>query len=138
MAVKILLVDDNLTFIAAVRQFLDRLPGIQIVGHAHDGTTALALVRAHRPALILLDIAMPGMNGLDLARAVRQESQAPAIIFLSMHDHEEYRSAARELDAGFVSKSDFVAELLPRIKTLSEAGHCIPCGTLTETPPLAL
>ena len=120
MTLDILLVDDNHTFVAAVRRFLDHLPDVHIVGHAHDGKTALALVRANRPALILLDIAMPGMNGLELARAVRQEAPQPNIIFLSMHDNKEYRAAARELDAGFVSKSDFVTELLPILKELTQ------------------
>lgn len=137
MTLHILLVDDNHTFVAAVRRFLDRLPDVHIVGHAHDGKTALALVRANRPALILLDIAMPGMNGLELARAVRQEAPQPAIIFLSMHDNNEYRAAARELDAGFVSKSDFVNELLPLLKDLSQqhrtTAHIARPDTSTET-----
>lgn len=138
MTLHILLVDDNHTFVAAVRQFLDHMPDVHIVGHAHDGKTALALVRANRPALILLDIAMPGMNGLELARAVRQEAPQPSIIFLSMHDNKEYRDAARELDAGFVSKSDFVTELLPILKDLSRQHKtALPVGrpdTASETP----
>ena len=115
----LLLVDDNQTFIAAVRQYLDRLPGVRVVDHAMDGKSALALQRQHRPALVLLDIAMPGMNGLELARAMLQEPTPPRLIFLSMHDNREYRAAAGELGADFVSKADFVAELLPLLERMS-------------------
>lgn len=121
MTLKILLVDDNLTFMSAVRHFLDRLSGVTIVGQAHDGKTALALVRDNMPDVVLLDIAMPGMNGLELARALRQAPAAPRIIFLSMHDNHEYRAAAQELEAGFVSKADFVNELIPTLETMVQA-----------------
>ncbi len=112
----IMLVDDNQTFVTAVRQFLDRLPGVQIVAQASNGKSALAHLRRHRPALVLLDIAMPGMNGLELARAILQDPAPPQLTFLSMHDNREYREAARELGADFVSKADFVSELLPLLR----------------------
>ena len=96
MTLHILLVDDNHTFIAAVRQFLDRLPGVQIVGHADDG------------------------KSLALARAIRQEPLLATSIFLSMHDNQECRAAAHELDVGFVSKSDFVTELMSLPKDLAQ------------------
>ncbi len=112
----IMLVDDNQTFITAVRQFLDRLAGVRIVAQASDGKSALAHLRRHRPALVLLDIAMPGMNGLELARAIQQDPAPPQLVFLSMHDNREYRGAARELGADFVSKADFVTELLPLLR----------------------
>lgn len=120
MTLKILLVDDNHTFIAAVRQFLDRLPDVVIIGQAHDGKSALAIVRQQRPDLVLMDIAMPGMNGLELARAIQLDPSAPQIVFLSMHDNQEYRVAARELGADFVSKADFVSELLPLLGALTQ------------------
>lgn len=120
MTLKILLVDDNLTFVTAVRQFLDRLADVVIIGQAHDGKSALALVRQHHPDLALLDIAMPGMNGLELARAMQLNPAAPQIVFLSMHDNQEYRAAASELGADFVSKADFVSELLPLLDKLSQ------------------
>lgn len=109
----VLLVDDNRSFITAVRQFLDHLPGVHIVGQAYDGKSALTLVREHHPALVLLDIAMPGMNGLELARAILQDDAPPHLVFLSIHDNREYRAAAAELRAEFVSKADFVSQLLP-------------------------
>ena len=120
MTLKLLLVDDNQTFVAAVRQFLDLLPGVEILGQAHDGKTALNLLRRQPVDIVLLDIAMPGMNGLELARAVQQLAVQTQIIFLSMHDNNEYRAVANELNARFVSKADFVAELLPMLELMVE------------------
>lgn len=125
----VLLVDDNQTFLTAIRQFLDRLGHVRIVAQALDGMSALAKWRQHRPALVLLDIAMPGMNGLELARALLQEATPPQLVFLSLHDNREYRAAARELGADFVSKADFVTELLPLLarKTSSLPAHDRAC-----------
>ena len=119
MTINILLVDDNPTFLLAVRQFLDRLPGTQVVGQAHDGREALTLAAELQPELMLLDIGMPRLNGLEVARAMQSWSRAPRIVFLSMHDNNAYREAARDLGAlGFVGKADFVVELLPMIEQI--------------------
>lgn len=126
MPFKVLLVDDNPTFLAAVRQFLDLLPDVEILGQAQDGKSALALLRGTDVDLLMLDIAMPGMNGLELARAVGQSDKPPQMVFLSMHDNREYRAAALELGAGFVSKADFVVELLPMLDLMIEAKNNPP------------
>jgi len=128
MTLTILLVDDNLTFVAAVRQFLDCLPDVSVVGQAHDGKSALMMLRQMQPALVLMDIAMPGMNGLELARAMNHETTPPQIVFLSMHDYQAYRDAAHELRAGFVSKSDVVTELLPMLQQKARA-RTLEAGT---------
>jgi CheY-like chemotaxis protein len=135
MTLKILLVDDNRTFVATVRQFLDSLADVVIIGQAHDGKSALALVRQHRPELVLLDIAMPGMNGLELARAMQLDPVAPQIVFLSIHDNQEYRHAARELGADFVSKADFVSELLPLLDELTQIHNNREAATLADRTP---
>lgn len=121
MPLKILLVDDNPTYTTAVRQFLDRLPGAVVTGQAEDGKSALLQVRESPPDIVLLDIAMPGMNGLELARALQALPKPPRIIFLSMHDNQEYRAAAQALGADFVSKSDFVAQLMPTLNRMALA-----------------
>ena len=119
MMLNILLVDDNQTFLAAVRQFLNRLSATHVVAEAHDGREALNKAAEFRPDLMLLDVAMPHMNGLDVARTMQSWPQAPAIIFLSMHDNVAYREVAADLGArGFVSTTDFVVGLLPLIEKL--------------------
>ena len=126
MTITILLVDDNPTFVLAVRQFLDRLPATHVVGEAHDGREALALAAELAPELMLLDIGLPRLNGLEVARAMQSWARAPRIIFLTMHDNNAYREAARDLGAmGFVGKADFVLELLPMIEQIAvENGGC--------------
>ncbi|MEI8170142.1 MAG: response regulator transcription factor [Rhodoferax sp.] len=122
MTIKILLVDDNQYFLAAVKQFLDMLPGAEVVAEAHNGFDALSKAAEWEPDLILLDIAMPEMNGLEVARCLIQWPQSPRIVFLSIHDGAAYREVARELGAeGFVCKADFVADLLPIIGRLVDA-----------------
>jgi CheY-like chemotaxis protein len=128
VTVRILLVDDNKTFLAAVRNFLMTLPQVEVVGRAHDGMTALALAEQLAPDLVLLDIVMPGMGGLEVAAALQARDAPPRIIFLSMHDSQSYRTAARELGVhGYVGKGDFVVDLVPLIDSIS--------NDLLATPP---
>jgi len=119
MAIRILIVDDNPTFMAAVRQFLTSLPDAEVVGAAHNGREAMERAQALEPDLILLDIGMPEMNGLEAAQRMHQWEHPPYIVFLSMHSGQAYRDAARQAGAaGFIHKGDFVEELPRLIDTL--------------------
>lgn len=127
--ITILLVDDNLTFLAAVRKYLSMLPDALVVAEAHDGREALAQATQWQPDLVLLDIMMPGMSGLEVAAIMQSWPQRPQIVFLSMHDNAPYRLAAAELGVlGFIGKADFVAELLPLIAGLVTAGGATNTG----------
>jgi DNA-binding NarL/FixJ family response regulator len=122
MTVRTLLVDDNKTFLAAVRNFLTMVPDIEIVGEAHDGWTAVELAKSLNPDLVLLDIVMPEMNGLEVAQVLKDSAHPTRIVFLSMHDSESYRTAARELGAfAYVGKGEFVADLVPIIDRIAVA-----------------
>lgn len=119
MTVKILLVDDNPTFLTAVWQLLDMLPGVEVIGEAHDGREALVKATELKPDLLLLDIAMPEMTGIAVALRIKGWTQAPRIVFLSMHDSPAYRDAALNLGAlGLVGKADLVDGLLPILERL--------------------
>ena len=121
MTIRVLLADDNATFVAAVRQFLSSMTGTDVVGVAHNGRDAMALCESLRPDLLLLDIGMPEMNGLEAARRMQQWDRPPLIVFLSMHNGQAYRDAARQLGAsGFISKADFVDELPRMIETVEK------------------
>lgn len=120
MSIGILLVDDNQTFLATVSKTLHMLPNVTVLGQAHDGKQALAFAQQLQPDLMLLDIVMPGMSGLDVAKTMQTWPKAPKVLFLSMHDNESYRSAAKKLGAlGLVGKANFVSELLPFIAGLT-------------------
>ena len=119
MALKILLADDNLTFLTSVKSVLAMFSQAQVVGDAHNGAQALEMAQRLQPDLVLLDIVMPGMTGLDVARSMKTWPHPPKIVFLSLHDNIFYRAAARELGAiGLVGKANFVSELLPVIAGL--------------------
>ena len=119
MALHILLVDNNPLFLSAVRNLLAPMPEVEIVGEAHDGAEGLMKAKELQPDLILLDIAMPKMTGLDVALRIQSWTQPPKILFLTMHDDTFYRDAASDLGAiGVVGKTDLVADLLPIIRRI--------------------
>lgn len=114
MPIRILLVEDNQTFALAVRLFLQNVPETEVIAQAGTGREALVMAERLQPDVALLDISLPGISGLEVAREMRTWARSPLIIFLSMHDGASYRATAQELGAiGFVSKTHFVSELLP-------------------------
>lgn len=119
MTLKILLVDDNAAYLAAVCNLLGELPGVEVLGQAHGGREALRLARQMHPDLMLLDVAMPSMNGLEVARAMLGWTKRPCVVFVSMHDDPDYRAAANGLGAiGYIGKSDLTVELPPLLQRL--------------------
>ncbi len=118
---QVLLVEDNPTFATAVQDFLGLVNGVQVVGHALDGPQAISQTLQLHPQLILMDVGLNGMSGFDVASLVLGLDAPPAVIFLSMHDGEAYRTRARKLGAsGFVSKANFATDLFPLIDQLIE------------------
>lgn len=112
MAVSIYLVDDNLTFLNAVHRFLEQLPDVKVVGQCTRGMDALAHIERELPDCVLLDLALPDINGLDVGRVLSCWKQPPHIIILSMYDSAGYVAMAETLGVlAFVNKADFVGEL---------------------------
>ncbi|MDD5479049.1 response regulator transcription factor [Rhodoferax sp.] len=121
MSLRILLVDDNQTFLTAVRQCLAMLLEAEVVGQARSGAEALRKAQTLQPDLVLLDIVMPHMTGLEVAAQLATLPHAPKVLFLSLHDNDAYRTAARELGAvALVGKANFVADLMPIVTALAE------------------
>jgi YesN/AraC family two-component response regulator len=117
--VRILLVDDNVTFLEAITRFLATQSGIEVVGWARSGHDALKLVQSLKPDLVLLDIVMPGMTGLEAAQQIKAQPDAPGVILLTLYDDLPYRTAAADAPVdGFVSKVDVGTQLLPLIDHL--------------------
>ncbi len=104
-AVRVLLVDDSEHFVRAARRALGLEPGIQVVGTAGSAEEAVEAVRRLEPDVVLMDMSMPGTNGLDATRAVKAIDPAPGVIILTAHETESYESAARRAGAdGVVGK----------------------------------
>jgi DNA-binding NarL/FixJ family response regulator len=109
---RILLADDHTLVRAGIRALLAQMPDIEVVGEAGDGREALALVKALRPDVLLMDIAMPGMSGLEAAAQVKKECPGVKVIILSMHANEEYvMQALRAGATGYLLKDAASVEL---------------------------
>ncbi|KAB8140654.1 response regulator transcription factor [Chloroflexia bacterium SDU3-3] len=110
--IRILLADDHRLFRAGVRALLQPLDDIVILGEASDGPGALELIDRLGPDVVLMDIAMAGMSGLDVAQALVRAASPTRVIFLSMHANEEYVvQALRVGAAGYVLKDADTVEL---------------------------
>lgn len=112
MRTSVLIVDDHAGFRSRARQVLEA-DGYEVVGEAADGEAAIAVSRALRPDVILLDVQLPGIDGFEVARRLADGSQGPQIVLTSSRDAADYgrkidRSAAR----GFVPKADLSGEAI--------------------------
>jgi DNA-binding response OmpR family regulator len=130
VAQTILVIDDEARIVKLVRDYLERA-GFDVFS-AHDGETALALARLEKPDLIVLDLMLPGVDGLDVCRRLRQESGVP-IIMLTARVEEADRVVGLELGADdYVTKPFSPRELVARVRaTLRRAN-----GQLGPTPIL--
>jgi DNA-binding NarL/FixJ family response regulator len=111
-AVRVLVADDHALFRAGVRKLLQSFEGIQVVGEAADGHEALRLSGTERPDVLLMDIGMPGLNGVEAAARLTREGPSPRVIILSMHTGEDHvLRAIRAGAAGYLLKDASPAEL---------------------------
>ena len=109
--------DDSRVFLHAATCALALDPRLAIVGKASSGDQALALVPEVEPDVVLMDVAMPGMNGFEATRQIKAQPNPPRVFVLTSHDLAHYRTAAEAAGADcFVNKADFGSELLPLIE----------------------
>src|SRR5437016_142232 len=88
-AIRVMLVDDHKLFRAGIRSLLQTLSEVEVVAEAGDGREALRLIEAHRPDIVLMDVMMPGLNGLDTVARVDCTYPATRVIMLSMNAGED-------------------------------------------------
>jgi len=111
-AIRIVLADDHALVRAGVRSLIASIPGAEVVAEAGDGHEVLALVDKWRPRLVLMDIAMPGLNGLEATARLTKSHPETSVIILSMHAAEEYAlQALRAGAAGYLLKDADLSEL---------------------------
>jgi len=111
-AIRILLADDHTLVRAGVRALLESLPEVKVVAEAADGHEALAFAKAHEPHVVLMDVAMSGLNGLETTARLVKDFPDVRVIVLSMHANEEYIwQALRAGASGYLLKSASTAEL---------------------------
>jgi DNA-binding NarL/FixJ family response regulator len=109
---RVLLADDHTLVRAGIKALLEKLPGIVVAGEASDGREVLDLARSQKADIVLMDIAMPGLNGLEATARLLKEMPEVRVIILSMHQNEEYYWQALKAGAsGYLLKKSATAEL---------------------------
>ena len=118
-SLRILLVDDQEAFRRGVRSLLASRPEWAICGEAQDGADAVEKAKALRPDVVLMDISMPRMNGLDATRIIQREVPESKVVIVSQNDPTIVRRQARDVDvAAYVDKADVARTLLPTIESV--------------------
>ena len=118
--IRVLLADDHTLIRAGIRGLLEGLDGVEVAGEAGDGHEVLRLARELHPDVVLLDIGMPGLNGLEAAARMARIDPAIRVVILSMHLSEEYvLQALRAGAVGYLLKGSAVAELELAIRAVA-------------------
>jgi DNA-binding NarL/FixJ family response regulator len=124
---RVLLVDDNPLFLNRAAQWLTKQPGIHIVGQATSGEGGIEQDLLLNPDLVVMDLAMPTMNGHEAARQIKRRSEATKVILISLHNHETFSENCLLYTDGFVQKDDLYGRLLPLIWALFPGRVGQPC-----------
>jgi len=120
-SVRILLADDHNILRDGMRLLLERQPGFAVVAEACDGREIVELAREHHPDVIVMDIAMPNMNGIEATRRIVEKQPETGVVILSMHYDESY--VLRSLKAGaraYLLKDALKAELIAAIRAVAD------------------
>lgn len=116
---RIVLADEHVLFLRGVKRIIDDMPGVEVVGEAYDGEEALALIREMLPDLAVLDISMPHLSGIEVARKIKPLFPDIKILILTMHNNKEYLYHAIAAGAqGYLLKEDSDEELFAAIETI--------------------
>jgi DNA-binding NarL/FixJ family response regulator len=128
---RILLADDHVTMRHGLRLLIDSQPDMKVISEASDGQTAMQNAIALKPDVIVMDISMPGMNGLAATRALKQQQPDVIIVTLTRHGDDAYvQELLRAGVAGYVLKQSAPAELLQAIRAAAAGGQYLD-STLT-------
>ena len=119
MAVTVLIVDDNAQFRALLREIVAEEPALHVVGEAVDGAEAVQLAQELRPDILLLDLGMPRVNGLEVLRWSKAERPESKVIIVTVHTEDAYRQAAETSGAdAFLLKRTLGTVLMPTLQLL--------------------
>ena len=129
----IVLADDHAILRQGIRVIIESVPGLKIIGEAGDGNQLLSLLKKKSPDLVILDISMPGLRGIEAAREIRTAYPGVHMLILSMHKGEEFLSQALEAGAsGYLVKDDTSEELLQAIDRI-RGGHTYLSASLVQS-----
>ncbi len=119
--IRLLLVDDHAILRDGLRALLSYYPDVEVVGEAEDGQQAIEAVERLSPDIVLMDIAMPGMNGLEATRRIRQSHPQTQIVVLTQYDDQQYvLPFVRAGVAGYVIKRALGSDLINAVRTVAK------------------
>lgn len=121
--IRILLVDDHVILIDGLRAFLSYYEDVDVVGEAHDGAEAIARVAELQPDIVLMDIAMPGMNGITATGEIHKQYPKTRILILTQHEDQQYVLALMKAGAsGYLLKGAMGSDLIRALRIVAEGG----------------
>jgi DNA-binding NarL/FixJ family response regulator len=121
---KVLIVDDHDVVVAGIRSALEKEPEFEVVGTAGEGGEALKKVKSLKPDLVVLDISMPGMSGVEAAYRIKENNQAILIVVFTMFKDKEYiLSLFRAGISGYVLKDEPISDLVAALKAVHGGGN---------------
>ncbi len=124
--IKIMLVDDHRLVRAGLKRVLQEVPDMEVIAEASSGEEALDLLRSQTPDVVLMDINMPGIGGLEATRRLLQKLPAARVIVVSMHLEEPYPSRMLAAGAaGYISKDSAADEVVAAIRRVHTGGHYV-------------
>jgi DNA-binding NarL/FixJ family response regulator len=124
--IKVLIADDHAILRRGLKQILAEIPSVEVVDEAMNGIEVLSMVGKKRYDLILLDIAMPGRNGLDVLKQLKAEKPDLPILMLSMHPEEQYALRALKAGAsGYLTKESAPDELINAVQKILQGGKYV-------------
>ena len=131
--IRVLVVDDHALHRDGIRQILGQHPDIQVVGEASSAEIALALVNQLHPSVVLMDIRLPGMNGIDATRRIHRDHAGTRVLVVTAYDDDEYVLGALEAGAsGHLSKAAPGRELVDAVRTVVAGGTVVDPVALTH------
>ena len=131
--IRVLVVDDHALHRDGIRQILGQQPDIQVAGEAESAERALVLVNQLHPSVVLMDIRLPGMNGIDATRRIRRDHPGTRVLVVSAYDDEEYIRGALEAGAsGHLSKAAPGRQLIEAVRAVAAGGTVIEPAVLNH------
>jgi DNA-binding NarL/FixJ family response regulator len=129
MEKKILICDDHKIFREGLRALLEKQPGVKVVGGARDGLEAVKLARELSPDIVIMDISMPGLNGIEAARKLAKARKSARVIALSMHNDRKYVTEIFKAGArAYLLKDSAFEELMDAIKAVGCGRYFLSAG----------
>jgi DNA-binding NarL/FixJ family response regulator len=123
-ALRVLVVDDSESVRRSICQVLRSQADIEVVCEAIDGVDAINKVKEHQPDVVLLDITMPTMSGLEAAQILKEECPSVRVLIVSQHDSRGFQWAALAAGvSGYVVKSNVGSDLIPELRRIQSVGR---------------